>query len=119
MTIYLATLPDPNIFSLLEAQVRIATQEKIDEYATKGHAMVLKCIFRYDGKDWAFFKNSWGIEVGFNGHHIAPIGALLDCRIYIPKIREYIYINNVVEIVFECVINRIPSDISNGSSICK
>lgn len=29
------------------------------------------------------------------------------------QIREYIYINNVVEIVFECLINRIPSDIYN------
>lgn len=29
------------------------------------------------------------------------------------QIREYIYINNVVEIVFESVINRIPSDIYN------
>ena len=89
MTAYLTTMPNlNNIFHLLEAQVQIATQEEIDKYLPMGHAIVLKCIFWYNGKKWAYLKNSWGIKIGFNGHHIVPIDALLDCRIYIPKIRE-------------------------------
>jgi hypothetical protein len=73
--------PMSAVFSSLEEQV--ANYEE-NEDTIIGHAMVLKCIFSYGGKMWAFFKNSWGIEVGFNGEHVAPFGVFLDCRIYLP-----------------------------------
>lgn len=89
MTVYLRTkmkktrTPISDVFSSLEEQVKEDDTGKPNN--TIGHAMVLKCIFSYNGKDWVYFKNSWGTKIGFNGEHVAPLEVFLDCRIYLPR----------------------------------
>ena len=76
-------IPINELFSSLSEEVK---QEKyINKYLTKGHTMVLKCIFEYSGKYWVYFKNSWGTNIGLNGEDIAPLDTFLNCTIFLTR----------------------------------
>jgi len=75
--------PMSAIFFSLEREAAAVNMSILNN--TFGHAMVLKCIFSYDGKKWVYYKNSWGTNIGFSGEHIAPLGVFSDCRIYLPR----------------------------------
>jgi hypothetical protein len=101
-----------DIFSELKEQVAAIDMDISNK--TVGHAMVLKCIFSYDGSDdesddWGYYKNSWGSEIEFAGHNFAPLKVFSHCGIYLPKLLKLIdrkYLSDKKKEIREKILDR-------------